>query len=557
MAAVRALRLPRVVLLPVTAPRRLAPRSMTTTAASASSSAIKEAYDELAAGLREQSSLEGVMGIIGWDELTFMPPGAADVRAAQKSALAGVLHDTATTPRRGELLAALADVCDLAAAGLAPGQVATVREATRAYHKKAAVPRELAQRRAALESSAYSAWVAARGADEGRGRWSDFAPSLRAWIDIIREQAALTHPGIPDVYDAALDDYEKGATAARMDALFAELKRGLIPILDEIKARRAARDAAAGGPVDDGAPLRVAIDVGAQARLCRAVAIDLGFDLEAGRLDVSVHPFTGGCAGDCRMTTRYKPNDFTEGLTGTVHETGHSLYEQGRNPDALWSGLPVADPLSMGIHESQSLIWERSVALSRPFAVYLSNKLSSFGDQPGDGAEPGDREALRPLAALSAEDIYRGMNEVRRESFVRVEADEVQYSLHVILRYEIERDLLAGNLDAADVPAVWNRKMEEALGVVVPNDAAGCLQDVHWSAGAVGYFPTYVVGAVAAAQLHEAAAAALPSLDADVAAGNFGPLRTWLREAVHHRGRPCERARRPPRLSAPLSGRRK
>lgn len=248
----------------------------------------------------------------------------------------------------------------------------------------------------------------------------------------------------------------------------------------------------------------------------------LGFDLEKGRLDVSVHPFTGGAhPTDVRMTTRFKPNEFKEGLTGAIHETGHALYEQGRNPQ--YDGLPVSQAAGMAVHESQSLLWERMVGLSQPFAAYLLPKLKAAFP----GVLPDDK---------TPEDLYAALNVVKERSMIRVEADEVTYPLHIILRFEIEQALVEGSLDVDDVPEVWRQKMVEYLGIEPSDDAEGCLQDMHWSCGLAGYFPTYSLGAMAAVQIFQAAQAALPDLDAEIAAGNFGTLRAWLREKIHEVG---------------------
>ena len=359
------------------------------------------------------------------------------------------------------------------------------------------------------DSLALQAWVKARAASD----YSAFSPILGEWLALIRERSAAVDPS-QSAYDVSLDGFERGMKSSRLDEIFSEVREGLVPLLAEVKGK---------GVPPDASWLSGNWDVTKQAALCREIAVEMGFDLTRGRLDVSVHPFTGGAGpSDVRMTTRFKAHDMTEGLTGAVHETGHALYEQGR-PGGEMEGLPVSSALSMGVHESQSLLWERCVALSRPFAAYLLPKLRAyFPDQV-----PEDK---------TAEDLYRALNVVNTRSLIRVEADELSYPLHVILRYELETALLAGTISLEELPAKWNAKMESYLGVTPPDDAQGVLQDVHWSAGAVGYFPTYSCGAMMAVQLFDAARADLPELDADIAAGRFAPLREWLRLKVHSKG---------------------
>ncbi|KAF6265951.1 putative carboxypeptidase [Scenedesmus sp. NREL 46B-D3] len=433
-----------------------------------------------------------------------MPQGSVGSRGAQKSALAGVLYDKRTEQQLGSLLQQL----KAAAGELDPVQAAVVRDASRSYTRETAVPKELAQRIAQLETDAYVAWVSARKESD----FSKFAPFLQQWVDVNKQKAAAIDPSLP-VYDVLLDDYEKGMTSARLDEIFAEVRSGLVPLLAELREK--------GTPPDDGW-LHGNYSIDRQAALCKEVALQLGFDTNNGRLDVSVHPFTGGShPTDVRMTTRFKEGDLTEGLTGAIHETGHALYEQGRNLDAAWEGLPVNSALSMGIHESQSLFWERMVGLSEPFAQWLLPLISRhFPDFP----------------QRSAQDFYAAENVIKTPSLIRVEADEVTYPLHVILRYEIERGLMDGSIKVEDVPSVWKQKMKDYLGTAPEDDAKGCLQDVHWSAGLFGYFPTYSLGAMYACQIYAHAKQQLPDMERQVAAGDFKELREWLNEHIHRQG---------------------
>eukprot|EP00775_Hariotina_reticulata_P006119 gene6119-6358_t len=444
------------------------------------SSSTVQAYDDLCAKLRELDALSGINGLLGWDELVMMPEGSVGSRGAQKSALAGVLYDKRTDTILGQLLTQLKTA---PAGALDQVQAAVVRDALRSYTREVSIPKELAQRIAKLETDAYVAWVGARKDAD----FSKFAPFLQQWVDVNQQKAAAIDPSKP-VYDVLLDDYEKGMTSARLDEIFAEVRQRLVPLITELRS--------SGSPPDD-AWLKGKYSVDVQAELCKSVALALGFDTGNGRLDVSVHPFTGGShPTDVRMTTRFKEEDLTEGLTGAIHETGHALYEQGRNLDKAWEGLPVNSALSMGIHESQSLFWERMVGLGLPFAQWLLPRIRQyFPDFP-------DR---------SAEDLYEAENVIKSPSLIRVEADEVTYPMHIILRYEIERGLLEGSIK-------------------------GCLQDVHWSAGLFGYFPTYSLGAMYACQIYDYAKQQLPGLEEQIATGQFKPLKEWLNENIHRQG---------------------
>lgn len=474
------------------------------TMATASVDVTKE-YEALVSKLKDCSALAGISGLLGWDEMVQLPKNAAQARAAQKAALAGVIHERSVDPEIGRLLDTL-EKSDLSS--LDEFALANIRETRRDYKKSTAVTEDLVRREAALESKGYLQWVTAREQND----FQQFAPVLNEWIEIRKERAAMVDASKP-AYDVLADDYSAGLTAARITEIFDEVKKGLIPFLEEIREK---------GTEPDNSWLQGEFDIDAQAELCKEIAVAIGFDLDKGRLDVSVHPFTGGAhPTDVRMTTRFKKDDVTEGLTGAIHETGHALYEQGRN--LKYDGLPVNSAAGMAIHESQSLLWERMVALSQPFAAYLLPKLhASF-----PGAFP---ESKTP------EDLYRALNVVKKESFIRVESDEVTYPMHIILRFEIEKALVEGELQVEDIPSVWNSKMQQYLGVTPSSDAQGCLQDVHWSAGLFGYFPTYTLGAMSAVQIFETAKEQIPDLDSQIQNGDFKPLREWLNENIHSLG---------------------
>eukprot|EP00199_Chlamydomonas_sp_CCMP681_P000758 CAMPEP_0119102174 /NCGR_PEP_ID=MMETSP1180-20130426/1012_1 /TAXON_ID=3052 ORGANISM="Chlamydomonas cf sp, Strain CCMP681" /NCGR_SAMPLE_ID=MMETSP1180 /ASSEMBLY_ACC=CAM_ASM_000741 /LENGTH=520 /DNA_ID=CAMNT_0007086417 /DNA_START=67 /DNA_END=1629 /DNA_ORIENTATION=+ len=470
----------------------------------------QKAYEKVADKLRELSALEGIGGLLGWDEMTMLPDGASGSRGAQKAALAGVVFDKRTDAELGALLRQLDSAIKSkeGAPELDEYARATVRDAFKEYTRTVVLPKEMAQRAAILGSEGHQAWVEARKSND----FSKFAPFLQRWVDLNREKAAFIDPSIP-AYDVLLDEYEKGMTSARLDEVFIEVREGLKPLIAAIKAK--------GCKTISEECCMGTFDVDTQAKLCKEVAVDIGFNLECGRLDVSVHPFTGGThPTDVRMTTRFKPDNVLEGLTGAIHETGHALYEQGRN--LKYDGLPVNAAMSMGVHESQSLMWERMVGLSKPFATYLLPKLQA--------AFPGKFDSV------TTEVLYQAFNVVQEPSLVRTESDELTYPMHIIVRYEIEKGLIAGTVKVEDVPRLWTEKMREYLGDVPPTDAQGCLQDVHWSMGAMGYFPTYTLGALYAAQIYQCAMKHLPGLEGQIAAGDFKQLKAWLNEHIHKLG---------------------
>lgn len=461
-------------------------------------------YNETVAKLREITALEGISGLLGWDEMVMLPTGSSGSRGTQKSALAGVIYDKKTDKGLGDALSILKQ----STADLNSIQNANVRDAHKDYIRSTAIPKELAQKIALLESTAYEAWVESRKTSN----FALFAPSLQEWVTVNRQRASYIDDSLP-AYDVLLDMFEKGMTSVRLNEIFSEVRSGLVPLIAELKTR---------GTSPDTAWLQGQYDTDVQAKLCRQIALDLGFDVEKGRLDVSVHPFTGGShPTDVRMTTRFKENDLTEGLTGAIHETGHALYEQGRNLDDDWRDLPVSVAMSMGIHESQSLLWERMVGLSKPFQHYLLPKIKEFFPSFPD---------------VSTDKLYEALNKIQEPSLIRVESDELTYTMHVILRYEIECGLIDGTIKVEEVPSIWTSKMQQYLGVVPPNDAAGCLQDIHWAGGAMGYFPTYTLGAMYATQIYEHAKSSIPDLELHIQNGNFTLLKEWLNSRIHKLG---------------------
>lgn len=487
--------------------------TMTATTAPAITEA-REAYSTLTTTVKEHSALSGISGLLGWDEMVMLPPNAANSRAAQKSALAGVLHEKSTDPLIGQLLQTIRQSPEFEA--FTNEEKAVVRETAREYKKATAITKEVAQKEAELESKGYAAWVVARK----NSNWADFAPVLKEWIELRKKRAALIDVSNPNPYDVLLDDYEKGMTSARLDEIFNAAKAEIVPLLASLRPKL-------DSPTSNDWLTEQEFDVDKQAELCEKIALALGFDLNSGRLDRSVHPFTGGAhPTDVRMTTRFKKNDITESLTGAIHETGHALYEQGRNLE--YDGLPVNAALSMGVHESQSLLWERMVALSKPFSVYLLSLLKEyFPDQVPADCTPAQ--------------LYKALNTIKHPAtpqgtFIRVEADECTYVLHIIIRYELEKGLIDGTIEVDDLPKAWNAKMKDYFGVVPETDAQGVLQDVHWSAGLFGYFPTYSLGAMMSSQIYETAEKEIPQLNEFIEQGDFKPLKEWLNLKVHRVG---------------------
>ena len=463
-----------------------------------------QAYDSLTQTFGRLRAVGDAAGILGWDAQTIMPDGAASGRAEQLATLRGLAHDLLVAPATADRLAE-AEAED---APLDPWQAANLREMRRAHVHAAAVPADLVVASSRATSRAEMAWRAARAA-------SDFTllrPDLEEVLRLQREVAVCKGAALGvSPYDALLDQFEPGLRRAAIDPLFDELRRQLPGMIREAQERQARA----------GAPLAVAgpFPAAAQRALGETLMRRLGFDFGRGRLDISLHPFCGGATDDVRITTRYDEADFTRALMGVLHETGHALYEQGR-PQA-WLAQPVGDARGMVLHESQSLLIEMQAGRTTAFMRYLA---------PLVGAAFGSSNP-----ALSADNLHRLTTRVA-PGFIRVDADELTYPAHVILRYDLETAMIAGTLAVADLPAAFNAGMREHLGLTVTDDARGCLQDIHWPSGGWGYFPTYTLGAVAAAQLFQAACAAAPEIRADLAMGDFSALVGWLRREVHGRG---------------------
>lgn len=452
------------------------------------------AYDELMAFQRETEALAQVAGRLGWDQETMMPRGAAEQRSEEMAAMEGVLHARRTDGRIADWLAAAVAVDDVSAAQL--------RLIRRSYDRATKVPAALAQEIARVTSMAQGIWAEARAKEDVPG----FLPVLADVIRLRQEEGRCLAQG-GNVYDALLDDYEPGATAASIGAMFDRMR----PRLVALRAR--VLNAAVQPPVLEGV-----FGSEGQLRLARDLATAFGYDWDRGRLDLAVHPFSSGSGDDARITTRVVEREPFNCFYSTIHEVGHACYELGIDSDYRLS--PLGGGVSMGVHESQSRIYENQLGRSRAFTGWL------FGQM---------RERFGEFGINSADAFHGAVNRVS-PGFIRTEADEVQYNLHIMMRFDLERALIAGELAVGDLEAAWNDRFAADFGVKVERPSQGMLQDVHWSVGLFGYFPTYSLGNVYAGCLHRALRADIPDLDAHLAQGDTAPATEWLRERLQRHG---------------------
>lgn len=460
----------------------------------------KEAYDWLRAHHVETSILESMGSLLHWDQSTVIPSAGHRHRSEQFGALAKLVHERRSNPRVAEALAACGGYWDeREPTGV---EAANVREWKRTYDRVSKIPADLAVALARAASDGETAWKRTRPGND----WEGFRPYLDELIHLRREEAeAVGYAGEP--YDALLDEYEVGETAATLEPLFRDLRCDIVALLERIKGSSARPDPSI---LNNDYPVR------AQQKFCLHVAGTLGYDLSAGRIDPTAHPFSTRIGpGDVRITTRYNERNLSEALFGTIHEAGHAMYSQGLPAEHF--GTPSGASVSLGIHESQSRLWENLVGHSAGFWRHFL---------------PLARDTFPCLEGVGESEFLLAVNEVR-PTLIRVEADEVTYNLHVMLRFELELALLRGQLKTSDLPGAWNEKMQEFLGVTPPDVAQGVMQDVHWSAGLIGYFPTYALGNLYAAQLFEAAGKELGNIEDLFAQGDFTPLLSWLRVNVH------------------------
>ncbi|HZZ57915.1 MAG TPA: carboxypeptidase M32 [Opitutaceae bacterium] len=457
-------------------------------------------YDELTAHLRRTHTLETVGELLGWDEQVNLPEGAAGRRAEQMAALAEVAHASTCDARVGRWLDELEKQGNGDAA-----KAAVVRQARRDYDRATRLPAEFVKEKAEAQSHGFHVWAKARANND----FASYIPVLEKHLDLSRREASFMGKG-GAVYDYQLDLFDPGMTEAAVEGLFGPLRRELVPFARQIVAATEKRPAPALG----------AWSVAAQEAFLREVTAKLGFDYKRGRIDTSLHPFCSGTGVDVRMTTRFKPEAPLSALFGSIHETGHGLYEQGMADEVRGTALGLA--AGMAVHESQSRLWENQVGRSRGFWKFFEPRARAVAPQALEG--------------LTSDDLFRAVNRVKLSS-IRVEADEVTYNLHVILRFEMERRLFAGKLAVKDLPAAWRAAAAEIIGLEPASDKEGVLQDVHWSGGMFGYFPSYTIGNMMASQLWYAALAERPALEEDFARGEFGWLLSWLRSKVHSEGR--------------------
>lgn len=460
---------------------------------------MPDAYADLLNKVIEIGRLTAVDALVQWDQDTYMPKQGVQARAEMCAQIAITAHQLQTSNELGDLLSEVEETGE-------PARDTIIREAKRNYERAVRLPSNLVEQLSRASSLAKDAWAQARQKDD----FQAFAPHLEGLLDLARQKAdAIGFES--ERYDALVDEYEPGSTTAEIDALFKSLREALVPLVKAIGQ--------SANPIDDEI-LRRHYPEAAQEELCRHLASAICFDFTAGRLDRSVHPFcTSMGPRDVRVTTRFDERFFSPAIFGVLHEVGHGLYEQGLDPAHQFT--PMATATSLGIHESQSRLWENMVGRSLPFwKHHYPAAQEHFPEALGD---------------VSLDAFHRAINK-SAPSLIRVEADEVTYSLHIIMRFELERELIAGRLAVKDLPAAWNQKSEEFLGLTPPNDADGCLQDIHWSLGGFGYFPTYALGNLYAAQFFEQAHKDQGDLDSQIARGESQPLRNWLQENIHAHG---------------------
>ena len=463
-----------------------------------------KAYQELEERFATLSHIGGAIAMLHWDSATMMPPGGADARNEQIATLSEIAHAQLTAPQMPDLLAAahskMADGSDW--------QRANLCEMKRSWEHASALDGDLVVRRSRITSACELAWRDARGAND----FERLIPRLEAVLAVTREVAAAKAAALDlSPYDALLDGCDPGTRAAEIDVIFGDLEDFLPAFNEQVLAAQAVAPA----------PLRPTgpFPQDRQRELIERIIVALGFCRDNGRIDTSHHPFTGGVPDDVRITTRYSEDDFTESIMGAVHETGHALYERGLPPD--WRNQPVGQSRGMTLHESQSLLFEMHAARSPEFVRFLT---------------PLAREALAGDGPAFETDNLQRLYLWVEPGLIRVDADEVTYPSHIIHRYRLERALLDGDLQVSDLPAAWNDGLKRLLGVAPPDDRDGCMQDIHWYGGDFGYFPTYTLGALAAAQIFTAAKVQRPEILDEIGNGNFVPLRTWLADNIHSKG---------------------
>eukprot|EP00559_Dactyliosolen_fragilissimus_P000815 CAMPEP_0184868316 /NCGR_PEP_ID=MMETSP0580-20130426/30012_1 /TAXON_ID=1118495 /ORGANISM="Dactyliosolen fragilissimus" /LENGTH=530 /DNA_ID=CAMNT_0027369129 /DNA_START=103 /DNA_END=1695 /DNA_ORIENTATION=- len=484
-----------------------------TTCSTKSLDEISEAYKSLTAKLREVTQLKRVSAVLDYDRMVLMPSseGAAKSRGMQLSTLAAIIHEKSTEKSIPPLIEqARKDIERIRRTEkdvVYKDEWRVLELTQKSFVKNERIPSDLEAKRAALGSSAYAAWVKARESSD----FQVFEPVLEKCFHTAKEIAGCQRgddASIP-LYSQMLDEYEMGMSAERIDELFHEIEDALVPLIASVLK-------SPNPPSTE--PLKGKFDIEIQKKINQNLVTRMGFDSENGRIDESVHPFTMSFGpSDVRITSRYSDKEWFQGMAASIHEAGHAMYEQNVGD----SGLDIDSFLSMGAHESQSLFWERHIGMTPEFCNLISEEY---------------KKNMSTNFQYSSQDIYGAINAVSK-SMIRVEADELTYPLHVILRYNIERDVVEGKLDVKDIPAKWNELMKNMLDVEITDDAKGCLQDVHWSGLAIGYFPTYLIGSTTAAQLAYYCEQDLPDFRKNIANGYFGDIKEWLVKKVHSHGR--------------------
>lgn len=458
-------------------------------------------YKTFKSKIQEVADVNHAIAVLNWDQETYLPQKGAKIRAQQISTLAGIAHTLSIAPEIGDLLNKLGK-----SETLNDWDRINVKESLREYEKKQKYSKEFVVKLSAVTSECYQAWMKARSAND----FQIFRPSLEKMVAIKREECELLgyeeHP-----YDALLDQYEPGAKTSELNVLFSDVHSQLVDFVKEISEQEQVKDSW----------MYQAFNKDSQWKFGLELLEQMGYDFKAGRQDISEHPFTTSFgSSDVRVTTRINPNNLYEMIWSCIHEGGHALYEQGLKSEDY--GLPTGMYLSLGIHESQSRLWENNVGRSLPYWQVNYPRLQQlFSEQ---------------LKQVSLEDFYKSVNIVK-PSLIRTNADELTYHFHIMIRFEIEKALIEGKITVADIPTIWNEKYKEYLNLDVPSDKQGCLQDIHWSHGSFGYFPTYSLGSFYAAQFYHQAVKDIDSLEKHIENGNMQPLLDWLRKNIHQYGR--------------------
>lgn len=483
-------------------------------------------WNEVRTFVSDTAKLEATAALLEWDDRTYIPSQGGAYRADQITLLSGIIHRRLTDQRLGEMLEQLSH-SELMAAPNSP-LAASIRVLLKDFKRNSRLPVELVEATTKATVLGQQAWEAARASNS----WKDFEPHMETIFSLKRQEAELLRDS-GTLYDALLDQYEEGANSESLTQVFAGLRDSLVQLVKELN------DAS---HKPSGASWKRNIPVDMQRATSRWIASKIGYEFQRGRLDETSHPFcTTLGPDDCRILTRFQAEYFPSGFYGTLHEAGHGMYEQGLPTE--WYGLPAGAAASLGVHESQSRMWENFIGRSREFWQWCLPELK--------------RQLNGAWDDLNVDQIFGDANRVQ-PSLIRVEADEVTYNLHILIRFEIEQELIAGELKVADAPQAWDDRYDKYLGIRAPSAADGVLQDIHWSAGLIGYFPTYTLGNLYAAQLMETARANLGDLDAQVTVGDFKPLLNWLRQNIHslgqcyHPGELIQRATGKPLEAQPL-----